>query len=195
VAEPSRTASGANLRASDADRDRVATELGRHWAEGRLAIDELERRLERLYAAETVAEVRGLLADLPRERVRDAAAAVGRHGPGIRPFSHCIDLGAKPETVKGAILAKLSPGFHRYGYEVRKVSEGMIVYERHRRPGWVPFVAVLAFPVGLLALAVREKHRIVVSLEQHGRGRTLLTVHGTAPRGIRKAFAELVADA
>jgi hypothetical protein len=96
--------------------------------------------------------------------------------------------------VKWAILEKLSPGFHKYGYEVLKVSEGMIVFERRRRPAWVPLVAVLAFPVGLLALAVRETQRIVLSFEQHAPGRTLLLVRGTAPRGIRKAFAELAAD-
>ena len=35
------------LRPSDADRDRMLDSLGRHYAEGRLGIGELERRVER----------------------------------------------------------------------------------------------------------------------------------------------------
>src|SRR5436309_3108649 len=57
-----------HLRASDAERERVVEALRAHAAEGRLAPDELEQRIEGAYAAATRAELRPLLADLPAPR-------------------------------------------------------------------------------------------------------------------------------
>jgi hypothetical protein len=53
------------IRASDAERERVATLLRGHAAEGRLDVDELDERLQRAYAARTRSELTGLTADLP----------------------------------------------------------------------------------------------------------------------------------
>jgi hypothetical protein len=55
------------IRASDADRDRVAAGLREHCAEGRLTLDELNERLEATYAAKTLGELWQLTADLPEE--------------------------------------------------------------------------------------------------------------------------------
>ena len=55
------------LRASDADRERVAEALRRHHVDGRLDTDELQERLGRCYAARTAAELAPLLADLPAD--------------------------------------------------------------------------------------------------------------------------------
>jgi hypothetical protein len=54
-----------SLRASDADRERVASELRDHYAEGRLDADELSGRLDAVYASRTTAELDGLKTDLP----------------------------------------------------------------------------------------------------------------------------------
>jgi hypothetical protein len=56
----------AEIRASDADRDRVVDALRDHAADGRLTTDELELRTDRALAALTVGELNGLLRDLPR---------------------------------------------------------------------------------------------------------------------------------
>lgn len=56
-----------SLRASDADREHVAQQLGRAFAEGRLSTEEHSERLEAVYAAKTMGELRPLLADLPVE--------------------------------------------------------------------------------------------------------------------------------
>ena len=53
------------LRASDADRDRVAEVLRAAAADGRLSIDELDERLDRLYAAKTYGELEPVIEDLP----------------------------------------------------------------------------------------------------------------------------------
>ncbi|GAA3577696.1 DUF1707 domain-containing protein [Nonomuraea rosea] len=52
------------LRASDADRERIAQVLQDAHADGRLSFDELEERLGTLYAARTLGELAGLTADL-----------------------------------------------------------------------------------------------------------------------------------
>jgi hypothetical protein len=54
-----------SLRASDADRDRVAAVLGQALAEGRLTTAEHAERLDAAYTARTVAELAPLTADLP----------------------------------------------------------------------------------------------------------------------------------
>ena len=53
------------IRASDADRDRVAALLREHHAAGRLTAEEFHERMERALIARTLGELDELLADLP----------------------------------------------------------------------------------------------------------------------------------
>ncbi|MFI5953301.1 DUF1707 domain-containing protein [Cryptosporangium sp. NPDC051539] len=55
----------AELRASNADRERVANALHEAAAEGRISLDELDVRLNQVYAAKTYAELQPLTRDLP----------------------------------------------------------------------------------------------------------------------------------
>jgi hypothetical protein len=71
VAQP---AAGA-LRASDADRDRIADILREALAEGRLDAGEHSERLDRVYAAKTVGELEPLVRDLPAGSAAAAAPA------------------------------------------------------------------------------------------------------------------------
>ena len=59
-----------NMRASDADRERVANVLREAAGDGRLTMDELDERLDAVYAAKTYAELEPITHDLP-----DAGAA------------------------------------------------------------------------------------------------------------------------
>jgi hypothetical protein len=52
-------------RASDQDRERFAAALGGHYAAGRLTLEEFQERLDQAYAAKTLGELDGLMADLP----------------------------------------------------------------------------------------------------------------------------------
>jgi hypothetical protein len=54
-----------NLRASDADRERVANVLREAAGDGRLTMEELDERLEAVYAAKTYAELEPITRDLP----------------------------------------------------------------------------------------------------------------------------------
>jgi hypothetical protein len=56
-----------NIRAADADRERIAERLRKSHAEGRLDIDEFQERLERCYQAKTLGELGELVRDLPRQ--------------------------------------------------------------------------------------------------------------------------------
>ena len=55
----------ADLRASDADRERFVEALGRHHADGRLTTEELAERTERAYAAKWIHDLDALATDLP----------------------------------------------------------------------------------------------------------------------------------
>ncbi|GLZ12296.1 hypothetical protein Acsp04_25310 [Actinomadura sp. NBRC 104425] len=56
-----------DIRASDADRDRVAELLREHCAQGRITVDELNERLETVYASKTLGQLQEVTADLPEE--------------------------------------------------------------------------------------------------------------------------------
>lgn len=58
-------ASNPSIRASDQDRDRVASLLREHHAVGRLDPDEFAERLDRAMTARTIGELDELTADLP----------------------------------------------------------------------------------------------------------------------------------
>ncbi|GAA2494507.1 DUF1707 domain-containing protein [Streptomyces thermolineatus] len=70
--------SGPGLRASDADRDRVADILREALAEGRLDAEEHSERIDRLYRSRTVGELEPLVRDLP---VPSRPAAPARPAP------------------------------------------------------------------------------------------------------------------
>ena len=60
-----------DLRAADADRERIAERLRTSHAEGRLDLAEFQQRLERCYEAKTVGELDELVTDLPRQDEQD----------------------------------------------------------------------------------------------------------------------------
>ena len=75
------------MRASDADRDRAAEVLREAAAEGRLSLEELNERLDLVYAAKTYAELAPVTADLPssgRDHQAELATSAGPFGIGNR---------------------------------------------------------------------------------------------------------------
>ena len=66
-----------NLRAADADRERVAERLRKSHAEGRLDLTEFQQRLERCYEAKTFGELAELVTDLPRQDEHEERRSVG----------------------------------------------------------------------------------------------------------------------
>src|ERR1700742_2968823 len=72
-----------NLRASDADRERVAEVLREAAGDGRLTMDELDERLDAVYAAKTYAELEPITHDLPDSAATytPAPAPAAAHDP------------------------------------------------------------------------------------------------------------------
>ena len=64
-----------NMRAADADRDRVAGILGTAYSEGRLSKDEYDARLDSAMSARTFADLHSLVTDLPAARAAMAVPA------------------------------------------------------------------------------------------------------------------------
>jgi uncharacterized protein DUF1707 len=79
------------IRASDADRERTATLLREHCADGRLTPEELSERLDTAYAARTVGELDALLHDLPAPE-RPAPPASPTRERARRRVQHALGL-------------------------------------------------------------------------------------------------------
>ncbi|WP_433437341.1 DUF1707 SHOCT-like domain-containing protein [Nonomuraea sp. CA-141351] len=71
-------ANSPEMRASDADRDRVAAILREHAAQGRITMDEFNERLEQLYTSKTYGELAKLTSDLPDVDLRHPPAKVSK---------------------------------------------------------------------------------------------------------------------
>ncbi len=81
-----------NLRASDADRERVANLVREAAGDGRLSMDELDERLDAVYAAKTYADLEPITHDLPATGAdylpTPSPAAGGARRYGGEPTSH-----------------------------------------------------------------------------------------------------------
>jgi Domain of unknown function (DUF1707)/FHA domain len=68
------------MRASDRDREQALALLRARCAQGYLSVDTFERRVEQTFAARTVGELRGVMADLggERSRLRRTLSRLGR---------------------------------------------------------------------------------------------------------------------
>ncbi|MFG2342129.1 DUF1707 domain-containing protein [Streptomyces yangpuensis] len=106
----------AGLRASDADRDRIAQVLGDALAEGRLTAEEHSERLDTLYAVKTVGELEVLVRDLPApggaHAASPSASASAYAGPG----------GPAAETIVAVCSSSSRKGRWRPGAHTRAVS-------------------------------------------------------------------------
>ncbi len=84
---------GAELRASDVDRERVANELQYHAGAGRLTPDESGERIAHAYHARTLDDLAQLTDDLPRQPPR--MPSIDRVDPpvtGMAAFSTVVAM-------------------------------------------------------------------------------------------------------
>jgi hypothetical protein len=87
------------IRASDADRDRTATLLGKHHAAGRLNSAEFHERMEKAMDAGTLGDLDELLADLPVIDIYDLPDASLRRRAHENPGQSL--LAANPDSGGG----------------------------------------------------------------------------------------------
>ncbi|MFF8591113.1 DUF1707 domain-containing protein [Streptomyces sp. NPDC015220] len=96
----------AELRASDADRDRIADILREALAEGRLTADEHAERVEGVLSAKTVGELEVFIQDLP-------AAHQGRTAPAYTSVPNRPADGAIPPHADENVVAVFSAAMRR----------------------------------------------------------------------------------
>jgi hypothetical protein len=118
----------ANVRVSDADRNRVIDVLKQHTGEGRLTLDEFEARVDEVLAARTGTDLRRVLRELP----------VPQAQPVRRRPSFPIAVPALPVIVMVVVFISLVAG-HLFLLPLVFVAFFWfpIGAGRHRRPRWV----------------------------------------------------------
>jgi Domain of unknown function (DUF1707) len=185
-----------DLRASDAERERTVRHLRDQALAGRLTVEELDERCARAYAAVTRSQLTELIEDLPApvaepRPVPQAAPSVGP--PGVRPFTYEWHHPVASHRAMEEALRHIAPALHAQGYELADRSDTRLTFSYSYRPGWTYAAAVLLPPVSFLALLHREQDRVVIELEpDRRRGGTRMLVRGSAPRRVRRAFAQLL---
>jgi hypothetical protein len=189
------TEQGGDVRVSDDERDEAAAALGAHWETGRLALPELEQRVDAVYTATTRGQLDVLLRDLPRPGPKVSAPSGRRRRvflPGLVAFRERIDLRASPDRAFDQALVSIVPALSTAGYHLAGTDRPTMLRFVHRRaPDWAPLAAILTLGVGLLAFAIRVDHPLTVLFLPGRSGGTRIVVFGEAPRSVRKAFAEL----
>src|SRR5438552_2187095 len=82
------------MRLSDAEREAAAADLGEHFAQGRLSVDEHAERLEQVWSARTRGEIAPIFSDLPSPYAAAPGTVGRRHdtswSTGLRPFRRGI---------------------------------------------------------------------------------------------------------
>lgn len=95
-----------NLRASDADRERVAEILRQAAGDGRLTLEELDERLDDVYKAKTYAELEPITHDLPQAGAAHVPAPAPAAAANPRRF------GGQPSS---STAVAIMGGFERNG--------------------------------------------------------------------------------
>ena len=87
-----------DVRVGDAERESVAAQLREHYALGRLTMDELNERLDRVFASRTRADLDAVTSDLPYAAPRGVLPSDGawRGGSGGRGGDYRFGYGRRP---------------------------------------------------------------------------------------------------
>jgi hypothetical protein len=132
------------IRASDADRDRVAALLREHHAAGRLTTDEVRERLDRALEARTLGDLDALMTDLPHlDLSLQTRRGAGPGGPAPAwPARPAGDLARQDAVLRITALAVIVTG-----YCVLGVVFGI---------WWFPWYLVVLF--AMFAMRARRPH-------------------------------------
>ncbi|MGG8410091.1 DUF1707 SHOCT-like domain-containing protein [Streptomyces sp. 12297] len=161
------------LRASDADRERVVERLREAVAEGRLDMDEFEERMEAAFASRTYAELAPLTRDLPAEGGPHAGPYPGMHAgmpAGMPAGMHAPSVSLRKGRGQGGVDAdgRAVNWPARIGGEAGAATAVAVMGAFERTGGWtVPrrMNAVAVWGGGKLDLreARFESHEVVIN--------------------------------
>ena len=144
------------IRASDADRDRVAALLREHHAAGLLTAEEFHERMERALDAKTLGELDELLADLPAiDLYQLPDASLRRVPPHLGQSLLPADRRGSGEP------ARFAPGTVAMGAWAVVTSALIAIWAVAAVVGggtWFPWWALIAIP-WIWAVVRRSQHR------------------------------------
>lgn len=138
------------LRASDADRQTVVTDLQRHYADGRLTTEELRERIGQAMVARTYSDLDELQRDLPRTAVSSPVPA------SVRPVAMAT-VNTSPS------LEECRKGFRAHAVSYALVISGLIIIWLLTSPGgyfW-PVWPMFGWGIGLASHGVAYRFKIV----------------------------------
>jgi hypothetical protein len=131
------------IRASDADRDRVASLLREHHAAGRLTAEEFHERMDHALEAKTLGELDELMTDLPAIDLYQLPDASLRRGP-TRPGQSLL-----PADPGHGSPARFTPGTVAMGAWAVVTSALVAIWAVAAVVGsgtWFPWWALIALP-------------------------------------------------
>jgi Domain of unknown function (DUF1707) len=144
------------LRASDADRERTASLLREHHAQGRLTPEEFDERVDRTFTAKTIGDLDALLADLPAiDLYRLPAAGIRPAPPGaLRPRGSAVGRRAEGAISRRgaatwATWAAISSALFVAWLGIGLVSGGA---------AWIPWFLLVVIPWALLIVRRPPDH-------------------------------------
>jgi hypothetical protein len=143
------------IRASDADRDRVASLLREHHAAGRLTAEEFHERMDRALEAKTLGELDELMTDLPAIDLYQLPDASLRRGP-TRPGQSLLPA----DTGGLRSPARFTPGTVAMGAWAVATSAMVAIWAVVAVVGggtWFPWWALIALP-WIWAIIRRSQH-------------------------------------
>ena len=144
------------IRASDADRDRVAALLREHHAAGRLTAEEFHERMDKAFDAKTLGELDELLADLPAiDLYRLPDESLRRPAP--LPHQSLL-----PRDSGGASPSRFPPGTVAMGAWATVTAALVAVWAVAAVVGggtWFPWWALVVIPWIWVLIRRSQRHR------------------------------------
>jgi Domain of unknown function (DUF1707) len=128
--------------AGDRDRERATAALREHYAHGRLTLDEIDERTERVLTARSRADLRGALSNLPV--LPDVRDLVARGGPVVQA------------AVRGAVLVVLTSAYVLFSFALLLVLGLTLLVEGGSNSVLLGFLLVWLLPTYLLSRAWRR---------------------------------------
>ena len=154
------------MRAGDADRERLVEQLREHHAAGRLTLDEFEERMTKAYSAKTYGELRTLTRDLPVDLAQlnlqqaEQRTAQGRPVEVRRDAAGRMQINIDHQAIQDRINQQLARHQERHRDRLERTHERhrdrmerhQQRMSRHHGRGWGSFSSWLSLSVLLTAI-------------------------------------------
>jgi hypothetical protein len=108
----------------------------------------------------------------------------------VQDFARELTTEKPPATLLREFVAECSGQLAKHNYVLTSQSEAAVSFHKRYWPKWAIVVAVVLFPIGLVALFAKDDATITATFTPEGGG-TRLLVTGKAPGGVAAAFAEM----